>query len=422
MASSVVELLQPQVVLRVISRIRDGRGPMAAWLGWYPTSAEEAPNGRDVTLSGPNTMSGGGGVVESVRNVTYRIFDNTRVVMKARAPGTGPATVSQNPMGQNTVSVARFHQKIPLLYEFLGNLAAMVGPNSQVDAGGQAYITQQTTFLAEQANNAVEAMAAGMMRDSLWFINYGDNWLPSFTAPTGSQVGFQVAFQIPAGNKAQLNMLGTGNIIGTAWNDVSAPIFGNLQSIIAAYAQLTRYRLTDAWINSTMWVNIVTNTEIRNLAGSSNTPFAEFEDDLEPDWMENAGPANRYSAILKCQPMVTWNFNDDTVAMANPPTVASGDVDPSYTQQPAGTVGVLNKLVPDNMVIFSTMPSSKWQQFYLGGEYVVENPGMPGALRRGWYAWHEYVTQPSAIELITLLNGTPLLYIPSVVAPATVIF
>jgi hypothetical protein len=104
---------------------------------------------KTVTVSGPNTLRGTG----SLRNVTYRIFDHTRVPMKARAPGTGPGTVAANPMGQNTVSVARFHQKIPLNYEFLGNLSPMIGPNSQVDQGGQNYIQQQTTFLAEQANN-----------------------------------------------------------------------------------------------------------------------------------------------------------------------------------------------------------------------------------------------------------------------------
>jgi hypothetical protein len=40
----------------------------------------------------------------------------------------------------------------------------------------------------------------------------------------------------------------------------------------------------------------------------------------------------------------------------------------------------------------------------------------------GWYAWHEYVTQPSAVELITLLNAVPALYIPKIVLNPTVVF
>ncbi len=409
MAASLTELLLPQVVMDVVSRIKDGRGPLGSWMGFQPTSF--SPD--NVSLEGPNTLRGSG----SVRNYTYRIFDHTRVPMKARAPGTGPATVAQNPMAQNTVSVARYHQKIPLAYEFLGNLSPMIGPNSQIDEGGQSYIGQQTTFLAEQANNMVEMMTAGMMRDSLYFIVSGDNWLPTFTAPTGTQVGFQVPFGIPAGNKDQLNMLGTGNIIGTSWNNPNAPILGDIQSIIAAYAQLSRYTMTDVWINSTMWMNIITNTQVRNTAGSSNTPFAEFEQ-LPEKGMEGSGPSNKYSAILRGQPTITWHFCDDTLAL-------NTDVDPSYATVPTGSVptdATLAKLVPDSMVIFTTQPAKKWATMYLGGEYVVENPGSPGALRQGWYFWHEYVTQPSAVELIALLNAVPALYIPKVIAPATVIF
>ena len=425
MPATLVELLQPQVVLRVISRIKRGRGPLSAWLGWH-TDGNNDPPEEEVPLNGPNVHKGGGGVVEGelggVRNVSYRIFDNTRTVMKWRAPGTGPATVAPNPMGTNTVSVARFHEKIPLLYELLSNLARMAGPNMQIDTGGQAYIRQQTSFMAQKGNQTVEMLAAGMLRNSLYVIQSGDNWLPSFTAPTGSQIGFQCDFKIPAGNTGQLNMLGTGNIIGTPWNNPSAPILGNLQAIIAAYAQLSGWRLTEAWINSLMWVNLVTNTELRNIAGSSNTPFSEFADEISPDWMNQAGPATKYSAVLKAQPQITWNFCDDVLALANPPASPNADIDPSYSTLPAASLGQLNKLVPDNMAIFSTTPDDNWQEFYPGGEYVSENPGQAPSLRRGFYAWHEYGTQPTVCELISILNGIPLLYVPSVVAPAQVVF
>lgn len=409
MAVTLQELLLPQVILEVVSRIKKGRGPIGSWLGFQPTTFDPA----SVTVSGPNTLQGTG----SVRNVTYRIFDFTRVPMKARAPGTGPATVAQNPMGQNTVSVARFHQKIPLNYEFLGNLSPMIGPNSQIDPGGQNYITQQTTFLAIQANRIIEMMSVGMLRDSLYFIQQGDNWLPSFTAPTGTQVGFQVPFRIPSGNQNQLNMLGTGNLITVPWNNPNAPIIGDLQRIIAAYKQVSGYELTDIWCNSLMWTNIITNTEVRNTAGSANTPFAEFAREPEKG-MNGSGPEGLYTATLRGQPTVTWHFADDVLAL-------NTDIDPSYATVPTGSVpstASLAKEIPDNMAIFTTKPGPDWTKLYLGGEHVVENPGMPGALRMGWYFWHEYVTQPSAVELMALLNAIPLLYVPGVVAPATVIF
>lgn len=407
MAASLMELLTPQVVLRVISRIKDGRGPLASWLGFHADKYND-----DVSLSGPNTTRNPGG---SVRNVTYRIFDNTRTTTSVRAPGTPAAIAPQNPMGQNTVSILRFHEAINLNYEFLGNLSRMIGPNSQIDEGGETYIGQQTTYLAQRANNVIEMMAAGMMRDSLYAIIQGDNWLPSFNAPTGTQVGFQIPFLIPSGNKNQLNMLSTGNIIAIPWNNPDAPIIGNLQQIIAAYAQLSRFTMTDVWINSLMWINVITNTQVRNLAGSANTPFAEFDMEEEAG-MNESGPANKYSAVLRGQPTVMWHFCDDTLALG-------GGTDPSYIAQPATPAeATLYKLVPDNMAIFCTKPSKQWTTMYLGGEYIVENPGMPANLKMGWAFWHMYMADPSCVKLMALLNAVPALFVPNVIAPATVIY
>lgn len=404
MSAVLSELLQPQVVLRLISRLAEGRGPLGSWLGFQPTSFDP----DTVTISGPNTLQGTG----AVRNYTYRIFDMTRVPMKARAPGTGPGVVAQNPMGVNTVSIARWHQKIPLNYEFLGQLSPMIGPNSQIDAGGKNYIAQQTTFLGEQVNNAVEMMAAGMMRDSLYFVQSGDNWLPTFTAPAATTPQIQINFRIPTGNTGQLNMLGAGNIILTSWANPAAPILSDIQSIVAAYAQLSRRAMTQVWINSLMWMNIITNTQVRNTAGSSNSPFAEF-DRVPQKGLSDVGPSNKFKAVLRGNPTIEWLFCDDTLAL-------NTDVDPSYSTAPAGAT--LAKEIPDGMAIFCSEPSSNIAQLIMGGEHVVENEGQAAVLRMGHYFWHQFVTQPSALELIALMNAVPALYQPQTFAPAQVVF
>ena len=409
MAASLVELLQPQVILDVISRLNEERGVLASWLGFQPNAFDP----ETVTVSGPNTIPGSG----SVREVAYRIFDHTRVPMKARAPGTGPATVAQNPMGTNNISFARFHQKITLNYEFLGQLSPMIGPNSVIDAGGRDYIQRQTTFMAEQANNMVEMMAAGMMRNSLYFIVQGDNWLPSFTPPTATQFGFQLNFLIPATNMGQLpQAMGTnpaaGPLLTVGWQNLGAPIVTDIRSVVAAYALLSRYAMDNIWINSTLWTSIILNTQVRNAAGTVNTPFAMF-DRLPEKGMADSGPSNKFRFKLAGVPDVDWHITDDALAL-------NTDIDPSYGTAPASAT--LAKLIPDGMAIFSTQPRPKWVRMHLGGEYVVENPGMAGVLRTGWYAWHEFTTQPSAVELLTLLNAVPLLYVPLAIAPATVIF
>src|ERR1700736_6237046 len=133
MAVTLQEILMPQVILELVSRIRDGQGALGRWLGFQPNSFDP----DTVTVGGPATVRG------PTRYPNYRIFDATRVVAKATAPGTGPVTVAQNPMGNVQIECARWHMKIPLNYEMLSNLSPMIGPNSVIDSGGQNYIDQQ---------------------------------------------------------------------------------------------------------------------------------------------------------------------------------------------------------------------------------------------------------------------------------------
>ena len=393
------ELLQPQLILDLISRVRPGQGALGPWLGFQPNKYDP----ENVALTGPATITG------NLRNTVYRIFNVSRTVAHGRAPGTGPAVIPQNPMGQVPVTCARFHEKLPLNYEFLGNLSPMIGPNSQIDPSGQDYVRRQTTFLATRAARVVEMLAAAMMRDSLYLIQEGDNWNPRFTAPTGTEIGFQINFQIPAGNKNQLDMLGAGNIIGTSWANLAAPIFSDIMKIQSAYTQLNGYALTDVWINGTLWPNIVQNTQIRNLGGTAQTPFSEFT--REPEKGMDGKPSNRYFSILRGIPWLRWHLLDDVLSLGS-------DIDIKYTY----STGSAAKLIPDNMAIFCTEPSVDIAKMYLGGEPVVENPGMPAVVRSGYYFWHEYTTQPSAIDLIALVNCVPCLFIPDAFAPATVVF
>lgn len=402
MAVSLHELLQPQVILGVVSRIREKQNRLGKWLGFQ----SERFDPKQVSISGRNTVNG------PCRYATFRIFDNTRVVAKARAPQTGPATIAPNPVGDVRVAISRWHQKIPLFYEDLGNLSPLAGPNSVIDPGGQNYIQMQIGHIAQQFNNAVEIMSAGMMRDDLYFVQQGDNWIAQLGAPAATAVSFQVPFQIPSGNKSQGNMLGTGNVISGSWASANTAIIQNLMALKAAFAQLSGYPVRHVWINSPMWYNVVSNTEVRNLAGSANTPFSEY--DFVPEQGYDGIQVSDYTATLRADPTVIWHITDDVLVTGNT------DIDPSYSTAPAAAS--LQKEIPDTMAIFCTDVSPQWTQLCYGGEYVVEQPGQAATQRNGYYFWSEYKTQPSAVELIGLLNAIPLLYIPKIIAPLTVVF
>src|SRR3954467_4817263 len=232
MTVSLHSLLTPQVILKAVSRIRKFQGRLGRWIGFQPNRY----NPDNVSLEGPNVRQG------DTRFATFRLDDVTRVVAKGRSPGTGPASVPPNPVGDVRVACARFHEKVRLLGEFLGNLSPMIGPNSQIDTGGQSYIARQTVHLAEKYNNTIELMTTGMFQDNLYFQLAGDNLLPVIGAPTAPAMGIQIPFQIPAGNKNQMNMLGTGNIIQIGWQNTGAPLIKNCLQFQAAFTQLCGYQ------------------------------------------------------------------------------------------------------------------------------------------------------------------------------------
>lgn len=396
---SLHELLTPQIILKAVSRIRKFQGRLGRWVGFQPNRF----NPDTVSLEGPNTRQG------DTRFASFRLDDVTRVVAKGRAPGTGPASVPVNPVGDVRVSCARFHEKVRLLGEFLGNLSPIIGPNSQIDTGGQSYIARQTVHLAEKYNNTIELMTTGMFQDNLYFQMSGDNLLPVIGAPAAPNLGFQIPFQIPAGNKSQLNLLGTGNIILQGWQNTGAPLIKNCLQIQAAMTQLSGYQPKHFWMNSLGWYNVLLNAEVRNTAGSSNTPFATYERVTEKavDGMDQP----EFAAELRGLPWAQFHIADDVL-------VTGSDIDPTWASAPSTATFV--KVCPDNTCMIASDPSPDWTEMYHGAEYISENAGQPMQLKRGYTFWKEWVTQPSCIELIALMNMIPLLYVPKSICFATV--
>lgn len=398
MTVSLHSLLTPQVILKAVSRVRKFQGRLGRWVGFQPNRF----NPDTVSLEGPNVRYG------DTRFATFRLDDVTRVVGKGRAPGTGPASVAVNPIGDVRVSCARFHEKVRLLGESLGNLSPIIGPNSQIDAGGQSYIARQTVHLAEKYNNTIELLTTGMFQDNLYFQLSGDNLLPVIGAPTAPNIGVQIPFQIPSGNKNQLNLLGTGNIILIGWQNTGAPLIKNMLQIQSAMTQLSGYQPKHVWMNSLGWYNVLLNTEVRTTAGTSNQPFAQYErvQEMGVDGM----PQPEFAAELRGIPWLQWHIADDVL-------VTGGDIDPTWSSS-SGTSTI--KVIPDNTAIITPDPSPDWTEMYHGAEYISENAGQPMTLKRGYTFWKEWVTQPSCIELIALMNMIPLLYVPKAVCFATV--
>ncbi len=404
MSMTVSDLLQPQVILDIVSRVRKNQGRLGKWLGFHTTGFDKDGG----TLTGPNVKTGS--MDPETRTISYRIMDSTRTVAMARAPGTGPATHTPQAIGDASITVARFHEKIRLDAELLSNMSKVVGPNTALDPDGQDYAVRQQQYMAARFNNAIELMAAGLIRGKFYLKNSGENWIPVLAQPGGTTPYVTCDFQVPSGNLSQLNMLGAGDIINVTWSNPAAKIISlHLPKIAIAFVQLTGMALTDIWVDPLTWGYVVNNTEVINTGGSSNTPFSEFA--YTRDQGDDGKQVVEWVAVLRGYPTVRWHISADVL-------VADGGTDPSYT---AGT-GTLTQIIPANSAIFMGEVDGEWADLVTCSELVCENPGMPMVRRSGFYAWTEFITQPSAIELIGLLNAIPRARKPKAICNGTVVF
>src|SRR5579885_2168296 len=366
------ELLQPQVILDTVSKVSAGKGVLSRFFGMH--------------IGGKNIKT------SPSRYAQVRVINNTREPANFRAPGTGPSTTPPNPIGLQRVAMARVHEKITLDGELLSNLATTVGPNSVIDREGQDYIAEQEEFLGQKFNCAVEVMVAGMVQDSLYIVQSGDKFIPYLSSQAGTQV--QINFQVPSGNKNQLNMLGTGYIIGTPWNNAAATIVQDCLNVRKAYVQLTGMQPKYALLNSSTLAYIMQNTELRTVGGTVQAVFDSFmyEDTKDKD---GYNLAEKGSVRFRALPWLQWVIIDDVLSI--------GGSDPVYS---TGT-GTLTNVTPNDTVIFLPEPDPSWVPIYHGSELIYEDRGKPMTLKTGFQSWRSHDIEPTRLSIVGLLNAIP---------------
>lgn len=359
-------LLQPSIVNERISRLRVINTVMQEFFG---------------------TQAGGPNVRQSPsRRGSYDVFDDTREVATATLPGTHAATIARNPVGNVPFTIPRTAEKLPLLMEELNQLRAVGGPVDGVDTLGEQYIADQEKVVKQRFTNLREFQMAAMCRGSYTYTQTGTDLIHGFSGG-----GITVNFQIPATNKTYLNMTGGGNIIGTTWDNASAPIVQDLFAINAGFNQLCGRGLTDIICQSVVWGYVVTNTEVRNLAGSAAEPVQSFTRNEDKE---------TFTAILKAAPWVTWHITDNGLNLN----------------------GTYTRLVGAENAIFTTRMGPDIISYMEGCEPVVDPVTNQESNQFGEYYYHKLIDDPVSYEFHGRFNGLPALKIPSAIAYGTVKF
>jgi hypothetical protein len=329
---------------------------------------------------------------ERGRQFMYRYFDNNRDVANFRSPGSAPATVTNQFIGQVSGTFGRLHEKKIIEYETLGNLRPLE-LNAPLDPGGQQYITKQQKHLYQRFANAREVAVSGMIRGGLQFVISGQDWIPVYT---GGNV--TVNYNIPAGNLTQLQDSGGNTILTTGWQNANANIPGNLATIEQTSEFLTGDPISHVWTDSSVWNNVLSNTLVQTQAGSAATAYLVWDE--KEDKNADGKPVRYFEARLKCYPHLLWHIYN-----------AGLNINGQFTRFFDGT-----------SAMFCPEPDNDWVEMGVGSEYVVEFPGQDPQEQVGFFAWGKTSDEPASIALLAVDNFCPFLYIPKCIQFAIVRF
>lgn len=383
MGYSVSKILAPQRIMGVVKRVQGGRQSLAKLLGYVGDGANIAPIGG--------------------RQTSYDVFNSTRQLPRGIAPDGVRRLAPPQVVGNVQVVFPRAGETIPLLYEKMINQRAIGGPTSNLDKRGLAYIGHQEKFLAEKFLNLIEFQAASMFRGQYHFAPVNDQSFIHSWASTGLPGEKTINFQIPTGNKGQLNMLGDGNIIDVSWdsqdaNDLyDADIPNQFFGINAAMEALCGLPLEHVSMNSLTWNYLVKNQQVKSQAGIANMPLQSIE---RPEgW--------HFTGLIRAVPWLTFHIMDHVLEIENP----AGE----FTR---------TKVLEDGHIYGHPEPSSAWTELGQGSEIVVEGLAANATTeeRFGQYAWATPSDNPAGYNLHQVYNGLPLLYVPGAVVDATVVF
>jgi hypothetical protein len=372
MASDILTVLNPSVVTKIVSTIRAPGSILAKFFGFE--------------IGGKNVQSIQG------RTYTYDIYDNVRDVARGRMPGSASGSISLNPVGNVSITLAKSAEKVILDYNKLLQIRTLGANAGTRDVMGRRYVDMQLKTLRQRQDNFREFVTAGALCNggTYGFFQNGDDLVPTLDT-TGTFIS--VDHKIPASNllvgssfAAGLTLDSGGNIVTAPWSNASTDIVGQLLEMEAAMDGQVGQPLRKFICGNRVWKNVITNNSIRNIAGSSNTPYATYENlgFKNPDGTD----AGVFRAVLKGLPQFEWILVNSKIRLA------TGSATNLTTQ----------RVMPDDYVTGMIEPDGSWFQMVEGSEIVKDNDLAPATEREGFYAWLMEKADPARFEAHGLQN------------------
>lgn len=385
--ASIHDILRPITFTKVVSRVAEASSQFLNFFGMQPGGKLEKDYGHG-------------------REGSYKIFNNVRTVALGTAPGAPAARRTRNAIGNVPFTYPRMHIHTEFLLEELNQFAKIDDPRAR-DIAGTSFIAKMMRKPAQEAANWRTALLVGMLRDSLYFHKIGLYWYPDYTS---SGALYQVAYQMPAGNKSQLNILDKddstsingSSIIDVPWDNSGANIPLHCQLVDAAIFRRTGEHIKTIMVRTQVWNMIVNNDYVAAGAGIANPPFTRFERQVgtNPD----GSPFMAHIGTVNTIPGIEFVINDEGLDLGNPD-------DPTWAYHLEATAALFLPEISDTLF-----------EGLIAGEPIREYDNGPAVVKTGLQAWTTGRSNPTVDDAFMLDNFFPIPYNPGTWAYATVDF
>lgn len=384
MSITIQEMLHDKSIMGVVSRIAT---PLSLFQSAFQMLPGQAPMKQVVG-----------------RTASWDIFDKTRSVAGAAAPGVGPTRVNRKKIGQGLAQVMRVHESINLLDDEIFATRPLGSQPGTLDMNGQNYITNQIMYMTQRFRNLREFMVSRLFYGGFALSESGEN-----LRPVEKGAGdFNVATQTPSTHFDQL-AIGTGgaDLVTATWDNASTDISTQLNNINAAMMRETGMPLRHIWVNTGVYNELLNNTKLQAQGGSVFRPFDSLN---ARDIRSVEGiPDSGFDVVFRAIPLYRFHVYDGVLNLS--------DSSPDSTDADDVTL-----LVKNNTAIMHPDPSPSWLGWISGSERIRRNVTDAGSIAQGFAAWATPIIDPAGQELKFLDNGLPVLTVPKAVMTPTVVF
>jgi len=264
---------------------------------------------------------------EEGNRATYTKVEGTR--QTARIAMYGSPSQRTNLKGVSEVPITLLHTIEHIVHKptTLMNLRNL--DNESKQKLGMAEIARATKdFKQRFINLRVSAVYSMLTKGAIYFDSNG-NLLPSSSGATVT-----VDFGVPAGNKNQLDVFGSGAIISASWATANTNIIKQVSDIKKAARKLTGYPLRYAFYGANILDYFLTNTKLKEIINRA------------PAYQQAFSQGEIADGLLG----LNWR--------------------PLYEAFFADKDGTLQDWCGDDQVIFTPEPSPDWYEF-IEGTYPV---------------------------------------------------